>query len=191
MKNHKHQEEEQSSPKYEDSYVFLSRERIIFMTEDFSPESCSDLVGLLLYYDHLNHEPIDIYIHSNGGDVSGFVQVYDTIQMIKSPVRTFCMGKAYSAGAVLLSSGTKGERYAFKNSRSMIHGLQCAFPIPGHSLKDSANYAGFLDAVNEMILDILAKNTGHTLASIREESLKDNYLTAEQAKAYGLVDHIL
>jgi ATP-dependent Clp protease, protease subunit len=190
-KTQAHDHSETSNPKYDDSYVLLSRDRIIFMTENFSSESCSDLVGLLLYYDHLSNEPIDIYIHSNGGDASGLAQVYDTIQMIKSPVRTFCMGKAYSAGAVLLAAGTKGQRYAFQNSKIMIHGIQCTFPIIGHDTKNSENYFKFLDLTNQMILEILADHTGQSLAKISADCSKDHYMNAKEAKKYGLIDQII
>ena len=109
---------------YADSYVKLSGSRSIFFEEDFTIKSAAELSALLLYYDHLDQEePITLYLHSNGGDTAGLMNIYDVMQMVKCPIKTVLMGKCYSAGAVILAAGTHGERYALRSSKVMIHGV--------------------------------------------------------------------
>jgi ATP-dependent Clp protease protease subunit len=193
MKNHKH--DAMRGPLltgYEASYVHLSKHRIIWVSEDVTDEMASELSALLLYYDNEDHEaPIELYINSHGGAVSGLFNIYDVMQMIQAPVRTICVGRCYSAGAVLLASGTKGERCAYKNSRVMIHGIQCVFPIPGLDVTNSKNYHQFLVENNENIMKVLAKHTGQTLERIRQDCLGDVWFNAEQALDYGIIDQIL
>lgn len=177
---------------YAESYVKLANDRIIFLSEDVTKESASALSAMLLYYDNQDHEaPIDLYLNSNGGDASGLSNIYDVMQMISAPVKTICMGKCYSAGAVLLAAGSKGQRYAFKNSKVMIHGIQAVFPIPGHDVVNSKNYYKFLEENNDSIMKILAKHTGHSLEKIKQDCLRDVWLDAKQALEYGVIDHIM
>lgn len=193
MKNHKH--DMMRAPLftgYEESYVRLSKHRIIWVSEDVTDEMASQLSALLLYYDNEDHEaPIEMYINSHGGAVSGLFNIYDVMQMIQAPVRTICIGRCYSAGAVLLASGTKNERCAYKNSRVMIHGIQCMFPIPGLDVTNSKNYHQFLVENNENIMKVLAKHTGQTVEKIRKDCLEDVWFNAEQALDYGIIDQIL
>ena len=177
---------------YEESYVKLSKHRIIWVSEDVTNEMANELSALILYYDNEDHElPIELYINSHGGAVSGLFHMYDVIQMIQAPVRTICMGRCYSAGAVLLASGTKGERCAFQNSRIMIHGIQCMFPIPGFDVTNSKNYHQFLVENNENIMKVLAHHTGQPLEKIRKDCLEDVWFNAEQAMNYGIIDQII
>jgi ATP-dependent Clp protease, protease subunit len=191
-KNHDHSEVKNLSlGNYSESYVKLAKDRIIFLAENFSAETASDMSALLFYYDNISNDDITIYIHSNGGNADALTNIYDVIQMIESPITTICLGKAYSAGAVLLATGTKGNRYISKNARVMIHGMQCAFPILGHDISNSKNYYNFLDDNNDNIMKILSKHTGQPLSKLKEDCKRDVWLDAKQAKEYGVVDHIL
>ena len=177
---------------YAESYVKLTKARSIFLSEDVTVEVAADLSALLLYYDAVSHtDEITLYLHSNGGDTSGLNNIYDVMQMVHSPIKTVCMGKAYSAAAVLLSAGTTGRRYAFKNSNIMIHGLQAAFPIPGFDFTNAKNYFNFLNVHNNGIVKILANHTGHSLEKVKKDCMEDKYMTAKQAKDYGIIDHII
>lgn len=180
-------------PKYFETYIKLSTNRIIFLNEVFTKETSAVLTALLLHYDNESHsEDIAIYINSVGGDVSSLTNIYDVIQMIKAPVQTICLGKAYSAGAFLLAAGTKGRRYAFPHSQIMIHGIQCVFPVAGeeHPI-NSKNYYNFLNDNNDTVMKMLAKHTGHPLDKVKKDCLKDFYMDAKEALAYGIVDEIL
>lgn len=177
--------------KYESSYVWLAKDRFIFLKEAITKEVASELSALLLYYDNESSDDICIYIHSNGGDSDGLINIYDVIHMIKSPVSTVCLGKAYSAAAILLAAGTKGKRYAFKNSKIMIHGVQFAFPIPGDDQVNSKNYFDFVKKNNDNIMKMLASDTGHTIEKITEDCKRDLFLDAKQALEYGIIDRII
>lgn len=177
---------------YDDTYVRLANNRILFINEIITKELAAQLSAMLLYYDNISHEePIEIYIHSDGGDVAGLNNIYDVMQMIEAPIKTVCIGKCFSAAAVILSAGTKGERYAFRNSKVMIHGIQCGFPIPGHDVKNSKNYYDFLRENNDNMMKVLAVHTGHSLEKIKADCLRDVWMDAKQALEYGIVDHIV
>lgn len=177
---------------YADTYVKLAQHRVIVISEDFSDNMAAEVSALLLYFDNEDHESIiEMYIHSNGGAATGLSNIYDVMQMISAPVKTVCLGKCYSAGAVLLAAGTKGERYAMKNSSIMIHGIQAGFPIPGHDITSSKNYYEYLQDNNDNIMKILADHTGHTLEKVKEDCKQDVWMNAKQALEYGLIDHIV
>jgi len=178
-------------PGYAETYVKLSKDRIIFLGENVTKQSASDLAALLLYYDNISDEEISIYLHCNGGDASGLANIYDVMQMIKSPVKTVCLGKCYSAAAVILAAGTPGERYAFKHSKIMIHGIQAGFPIPGHDMTNSKNYYQFLKDNNDNIMKILANHTGHPLEKVKQDCTRDVWMDAKQALDYGIIDEVL
>ena len=163
---------------------------MIFLSEDISKNTASELSAMLLFYDAENDvDDITIYINTNGGDSHALANIYDVMQMIKSPIKTVCIGKAYSAGSFILAAGTKGKRFITKNASVMIHGIQ--FTIPGASQKDSEIYFNWLNDLNKMILGILAKHTGQTLEKIVEDCKKDNYLDAQQTIEYGIADEII
>lgn len=197
MKKSNHDDHDHAGPNiflagYAESYVKLANDRIIFLSENVTKESAAELSAMLLYYDNQSHEDmIELYIHSNGGDASGLSNIYDVMQMISAPVKTVCIGKCYSAGAVLLAAGSKGYRYAFKNSKIMIHGIQAGFPIPGHDVTNSKNYFNFLEDNNDSIMKILAHHTGHSLEKLKQDCLRDVWLDAKQALEYGVIDHIV
>lgn len=172
---------------------YLAKDRIIFISEDISKSLASSLSGLLFYYDNQNdREDISIYINTNGGDSSALSNIYDVMQMIKSPIKTVCIGKAYSAGAFILAAGTKGKRFITKNASVMIHGVQCAFPeSPLSDPKDSEIYFNFIKEHNFMILSALARHTGQSINKILEDCKKDNYLDSNDALKYGIVDKII
>jgi len=180
-------------PEYiQQSYAQLAEYRCIFVSEDFTKEMASVVVALLLYYNKQSTtEPITIYINSNGGDGSALFAIYDMINMISAPIETICMGKCYSAGAFLLAAGTKGRRYVFKHSQIMIHGLQCAFPLPLDDQDDSVAYYSFLNTFNNKIMALLAKHSGQPLKKVKEDCKIDTYLDAKEAINYGLADFIL
>lgn len=176
---------------YSETYVRLVNKRTLFFCEEFTHKSCTELSTMLLYLDSKNDDIITLYINSPGGVTNGLIQVYDVINMLKSKVRTICMGEAYSCGAVLLSSGTKGERYATSTSQIMIHGISSLFPSMGMTVAESENRLSFLQSHNDDFMKILAKNTNNTLAKIKQDCKIDFYLTAESAKKYGLIDHVI
>lgn len=177
---------------YSDTYVKLTKNRSIFLSEDVSKDNAAQLSALLLHFDNEDHESeITLYIHSNGGDASGLSNIYDVMQMISAPVKTVCIGKCYSAGAVILAAGSKGSRYAFKSSKIMIHGIQFGFPLPGQDIISSKNYYEFIKENNDNIMKILAKHTGHTLEKVKEDCKQDVWLDPKQALQYGLIDHII
>jgi ATP-dependent Clp protease protease subunit len=178
-------------PKYSECYANLSNNRIIFISEDITKDVASSLSALLLHYDNESEEDISIYINTNGGDAAAQANIYDIMQMIKAPIRTICIGKAYSAGAYILAAGAKGKRFITKNSSVMIHGLQCEFPRPREDQRNSQIYFDFLKNLDKVVFEQLAKDTGKTFEQIHEDCKKDMYMTSEQAKEYGIVDHIL
>lgn len=190
--NHEHAEvPRMHNLSYQETYIKLAKSRSIFLAENVTKEVASGLSALLLYYDNESHDEITLYIHSNGGDASGLSNIYDVMQMIKSPIKTVCIGKAYSAGAVILAAGSKGHRYALKNAKIMIHGIQCGFPIPGHDITNSKNYYDFLEDNNDNIMKMLAHHTGFPLQKIKEDCQRDLFLDAKQALNYHIVDHII
>ena len=194
-KNHEHDHEQLRAPLltgYADTYVKLAKHRILFVSEDVDDRMASELSAMLLYFDNENHEdPIEMYIHSNGGAVTGLSNIYDVMQMIQAPIKTVCIGKCYSAAAVLLAAGTKGQRYAFKNSSVMIHGIQFGFPIPGHDMTASKGYYEFIDSNNDNIMKMLAHHTGQTLEKVKADCKEDRWMTPKEALEYGLIDHII
>jgi ATP-dependent Clp protease protease subunit len=177
---------------YEDSYVKLSKSRAIFFSEDVSDQSAAELSALLLYYDNQDHEePIYLYLHSNGGAISGLNNIYDVMQMVHAPIKTILLGKCYSAGAVILAAGTKGERYALKSSNVMIHGVQFVFPIIGEDLINSKNYLEFVEDTNDILMKMLSKHTGQPLEKLKLDCSREMWMNAQTALEYGIIDHIL
>lgn len=177
---------------YADTYIKLAKHRMIFISEDISDVMAAQLSALLIYFDSEDPEAqIDMYIHSDGGAATGLMNIYDVMQMISAPIKTVCIGKCYSAGAVILAAGTKGKRYAMSHSAVMIHGIQAAFPIPGHDITSSKNYYDYLENNNDNIMKILATHTGHTLEKVKTDCISDVWMNAKKAQEYGIVDHII
>lgn len=194
MNDHQHEHEMRPlfGTGYSDTYIKLAQDRMIFLAEDVSKKSAAELSALLLYYDNQDHEaPITLHLHSNGGDAAGLANIYDVMQMIQAPIITVCIGKCYSAAAVILAAGTKGERYAMKSSKIMIHGVQAIFPIPSQNLSTSKNYYEFLDENNDNIMKILSKHTEHSLEKIKEDCKQDFFMNATEALKYNIIDWII
>jgi ATP-dependent Clp protease protease subunit len=177
---------------YSMNQILLSKSRSIFIDEVFTKEMAAVVTGLLFYYDNQSQtEDITLYINSNGGDGDALLQIYDAVKMISAPVSTVCVGKAYSAGAYLLSFGSKGKRKAFKHSLIMIHGVQFKFPLLGESVDTNDSFYHFVETANNSILKILVDHTGHSLEKVKEDCKYDTYLNAEQALKYGIIDVII
>ena len=181
----------QLPPRYMDTYAKLTKHRALIISEDFSDEMAEELSAMLLYLNNKSQAPITLYIHSNGGAATGLVHIYDVMQMISAPVSTINIGKAYSAGAVILASGTKGLRKALKHSSTMIHGVQVGYPIPGHDAVSSKNYFEFLKANNDIIMKMLARHTGQPLSKVKEDCKEDIWMDAKKALEYGIIDQII
>jgi ATP-dependent Clp protease protease subunit len=171
-----------------DIYSRLLKERIIFLGSDID-DSTADLVMAQLIF--LEYEDADkditIYINSPGGIVSSGLAIYDTIQYIKPDVSTICIGQAASMGAVLLAAGTKGKRYALPHSRVMLHQ-----PLggAGGQASDIAIHAREIVRIKQTLTEILHKHSGQSMEVIAKDTDRNFYMSAEEAKAYGLVDEI-
>ena len=171
-----------------DIFSRLLKNRIILLSGEIDDILANTAVAELLYLDSLSHEDISIYINSPGGNVTSGFAIYDTMNFIKSDVSTICLGMAASMAAFLLSSGKEGKRYALPNSEVMIHQ-----PLGGASgqateIKIAAEH---ILKTKKKLNEILAKNTGKSIKQIENDTDRDNYLTANDAKDYGLVDKIL
>ena len=175
----------------ERSYDIFSRllnDRIIVLSDEVNDTTASLIVAQLLYLEGQDPEKdISLYINSPGGSVTAGMAIYDTMQYIKCDVSTICMGLAASMGAFLLSSGAKGKRYALPNSEIMIHQ-----PLGGArgQATDIKIVADQIIKTKERLNRILAENTGRSIEEIARDTDRDNYLTAEDALNYGLIDKI-
>ena len=172
-----------------DIYSRLLKERIIFLADEVNHQTASLVVAQLLFLESEDpNKDIQLYINSPGGSVTAGMAIYDTMNYIKCDVSTICIGMAASMGAFLLSSGAKGKRLALPNAEVMIH-------QPSGGAKGQATE---IQIVAENILktkkklnEILAANTGQSVEKIAEDTERDNFMSAEEAKAYGLIDEIV
>ena len=172
-----------------DIYSRLLKDRIIFLGEEVTDVSANLIAAQLLFLE--SEDPgkdIHLYINSPGGSVTAGMVIYDTMQYIKCDVSTICMGLAASMGAFLLAGGAKGKRMALPNAEIMIHQPSCG----------AKGQATEIDIVAQQILKtrtrlntILAQNTGQTLETIARDTERDNYMTAQEAMAYGLIDSVI
>lgn len=179
-------------PKYTECYAGLASNRIIFLSENVSHETASALSALLFHYDNEDDkEDITIYINTNGGDAMALANIYDVMQIIKSPIKTICIGKAYSAGALILASGTKGKRYIAKNASVMMHGLQASFPMPAQDTKHSEIMYNFFKNLENFVFGMIANHTGKTLKEVQDFLKEDRYFDAKSAVDAGIVDKII
>jgi len=181
-------EKSNNSERAYDIYSRLLKDRIIMLTGEIDDNSANIVVSQLLYLDSLSHDDISLYINSPGGSISAGMAIYDTMNFIKSDVSTICLGMAASMGAFLLSSGTIGKRYCLPNSEVMIHQ-----PLGGASgqateIKIAAEH---ILKVKEKLNFILSKNTGKSIKDIEKDTERDNFLSAEEALNYNIVDKIL
>ena len=176
----------------ERSYDIFSRllnDRIIMLSEEVNDTSASLVVAQLLYLEGQDPtKDISLYINSPGGSVTAGMAIYDTMQYVKWDVSTICSGMAASMGAFLLSCGAKGKRFALPNSEIMIHQ-----PMGGAQgqASDVKIHAEHILRIREKLNGILAENTRRPLEEIARDTERDNFMTAEQAAAYGLVDKVI
>ena len=176
----------------ERSYDIFSRllnDRIIFLSEEVNDTTASLIVAQLLYLE--NQDPdkdIQFYINSPGGSVTAGMAIYDTMQYIKCDVNTICVGMAASMGAFLLSAGTKGKRMALPNAEIMIH--QPSAGTQGQ-ITDMAIHMKRLQTIKDRMNRILAEKTGKTLEEVTAACERDNFMTAQEAMAFGLIDEIV
>ena len=177
---------------FNEIYLQHTNHRHIFVCEPITKELASTLTALLFYYDSVGDDQITIFINSVGGDVAALYNIYDVMQMIKSPISTICIGKAYSAAAVILAAGTPGLRLAFKNSNIMIHGVQCVFPTMNETdIKSSQNYFEFLTKTNDSVLKMLSSHTGQKIDKVKIDSKRDLFMDSKEALSYGMIDKII
>ncbi|MBR0224993.1 MAG: ATP-dependent Clp protease proteolytic subunit [Thermoguttaceae bacterium] len=163
--------------------------RIIFLQGEITTGSANDLVMKLLYLQSVNRrKDINFYINSPGGSVSATLAIYDTMKILSCPVATYCVGLAASGGAILLAGGTKGKRYALPHSKVMIHQ---PWGGVGGQVSDIEIQANEILKDRQTLNEILATSTGKTVEQIAKDIDRDFYLSAPEAKDYGLVDNIL
>ena len=176
----------------ERSYDIFSRllnDRIIFLSEEVNDTTASLVVAQMLYLEAQDPDKdIQFYINSPGGSVTAGMAIYDTMQYIKCDVATICVGMAASMGAFLLSSGAKGKRMALPNSEIMIH--QPSAGTQGQ-ITDMAIHMKRLQTIKERMNRILSENCGQPLETVAAACERDNFMTADEAKAFGLIDRVL
>lgn len=172
-----------------DIFSRLLRERIIFLGSEIDDDVANSIVAQLLLLDSENPDKdIMLYINSPGGVITAGMAIFDTMKLIKADVSTICLGDAASMGAFLLSAGTKGKRLALPNSRIMIHQ-----PLGGAKgqATDIEIEAKEILRMKNMLSGLLAEHTGQTIERIKEDTERDNFMTAQQALEYGLIDRIV
>ncbi|MDR3256646.1 MAG: ATP-dependent Clp protease proteolytic subunit [Endomicrobium sp.] len=178
-----------------DLYSRLLKDRIIFVGGHdgaIAIDSANVLIAQLLYLD--SEDPgkdISLYINSPGGMVTAGLAVYDTMQFIKSPITTICMGMAMSFGAVLLAAGTKGKRYALTNSRIMIHQPLIYGNGLSGTISDIDLETKELISTKQKLSEIIAKHTGKTTEQVLKDSDRNYYMSAQEAKDYGVIDEVI
>ncbi|MBP3665221.1 MAG: ATP-dependent Clp endopeptidase proteolytic subunit ClpP [Tyzzerella sp.] len=172
-----------------DIYSRLLKERIIFLGEEVTDASASVIIAQLLFLEGEDPEKdIHLYINSPGGSVSAGLAIYDTMQYIKCDVSTICIGMAASMGSFLLSGGAKGKRFALPNSEIMIHQPLGGAKGQATEIKIAAEH---ILKTRDRLNKILAANTGQSLEQIEIDTERDNFMSAEEAKEYGLVDEVI
>lgn len=172
-----------------DIYSRLLNDRIIFLADEVNDVTANLVVAQLLFLESVDQDKdISLYINSPGGSITAGMAIYDTMNYIKCDVSTICIGMAASMGAFLLSAGTKGKRYALPNSEIMIHQPLGGFQGQATDIKIHAQR--ILD-IKENLNKILAENTGKPLDVIKQDTERDNFMTAQQALEYGLIDQVI
>lgn len=171
-----------------DIFSKMLKERIIFIGGEINDSMANSVIAQLLYLDSINHDDISIYINSPGGSVTAGFAIYDTMNFVKSNISTICVGIAASMGAFLLSSGTIGKRLILPNADVMIHQ-----PLGGAEgqASDIKIASDRIINIKKRLNKILAFNTKQNIRKIEKDTERDNYLTAKEALAYGLVDKII
>lgn len=171
-----------------DIYSRLLKDRIIILSDEINDINANIVIGELLYLDSLNNDDISIYINSPGGSVTAGMAIYDTMNFIKSDVSTICVGMAASMAAFLLSSGTKGKRYSLPNSEIMIH--QPLGGAQGQATEIQIAAERIIKLKNKLN-HLLSKNTNNPYKKIVKDTERDNFMDANEALSYGLIDKII
>lgn len=172
-----------------DIYSRLLKERIVFLGSQVNDEVANSIMAQLLFLEKEDPtKDIMFYINSPGGSVSAGLAIYDTMQHIKAPVSTVCIGLAASMGSVLLAAGSKGKRFALPNSEVMIHQVLGGAEGQASDIEIAANH---ILRTKKKLNEILAKHTGKSLTQVTKDSDRDNWMTAQEALDYGLVDKII
>lgn len=172
-----------------DIFSRLLKDRIIFLGTSINDEVSNAIVAQMLFLQ--SDDPkndIHLYVNSPGGSVTAGMAIYDTMQFVTCEVATYCIGQASSMGAVLLTAGTKGKRFALPNARIMIHQ-----PLAGMqgTAEEIMIHARELQRIKKRMNEILIKHTGHSLEKIEKDTDRDCFMSAEEAKEYGLVDNVI
>ena len=172
-----------------DIYSRLLKERVVFLVGPVTEVTANVIVAQLLFLESDNPDKdISFYINSPGGSVSAGLAIYDTMQFIKPDVSTLCVGQAASMGALLLTAGAKGKRFCLPNSRVMIHQPMGGFQGQASDIEIHAKEILFLKG---KLNEIMAKHSGQTIDTVEKDTDRDNFLSADQAVSYGLVDKVL
>ena len=172
-----------------DIYSRLLLDRIVFISGEVNDEMANAICAQLLFLQSQDaKKEISVYVNSPGGSVTAGLAIYDTMQFVKCPIATYCLGQAASMGAVLLTAGAKGKRYALPNARIMIHQ-----PWGGAEGKasDIEITAKEILRLKEILNGILAKHSGKKLADVVKDTDRDHFMSAEEAKAWGLIDEVI
>lgn len=174
-----------------DIYSRLLSDRIIFLGEDVNDTSASLITAQLLFLEGQDPDKdISLYINSPGGSVTAGFAIFDTMNYIKCDISTICIGLAASFGAFLLAAGTKGKRFALPNAEIMIHQPAISGGIKGPA-SDIKIMSDYMQKNKQRLNQLLARNTGRTIEEIERDTDRDNFMTAEEAKAYGLIDTVI
>jgi len=171
-----------------DIYSKFLKERIVFLNGNITEENSNLLIMQILYLDEKNYEDINIYINSNGGDIYSGLSIYDVMKYVKSDISTVCMGAACSMAAFILSCGTYGKRYAFSNSRIMIHQPTGGSHGQASDIKIHTKEILYL---KKRINSIFSKNTGVNIKRIKKDTNRDYFMSSLDALNYGIIDHII
>jgi ATP-dependent Clp protease protease subunit len=172
-----------------DIYSRLLKERVIFITGPIEDYGASLITAQLLFLEAENpKKEIHMYINSPGGIVTAGLAIYDTMQYVRPPVQTFCIGQAASAASLLLMAGKKGERYALPNARIMVHQPSASFY---GQAADIARHAQEILKMKTRLNEIYARHTGQTVEAVEKLLDRDTYMTADEAKAFGLLDQVM
>ena len=172
-----------------DIYSRLLKERIIFLAGAVNDQTANSIIAQMLFLDHQDSKKdILFYINSPGGSVTAGMAIYDTMQHVKSDVSTICVGMAASMAATLLCSGAKGKRFALPNSEVLLHQVMGEAGGQAVEIEISAKH---IVKIKDRLNQILAKHTGQTLARIEKDTDRDFYMSAQEAKEYGVIDSII
>ncbi|HEX4859383.1 MAG TPA: ATP-dependent Clp endopeptidase proteolytic subunit ClpP [Usitatibacteraceae bacterium] len=172
-----------------DIYSRLLKERVVFLVGEVNDATANLIVAQMLFLESENPDKdISLYINSPGGSVTSGLAIYDTMQFIKPDVTTLCIGFAASMGAFLLAAGTKGKRICLPNSRVMIHQVSGGFRGQASDIEIHAKETLFL---KRRLNEIMAKHTGQEIEVVERDTDRDNFLSAEEARKYGIIDKVL